>query len=438
MKRLAKLLVLSLCTTGPLMAQESDMSSTVKAEELYSDDYQKFRFGGYGEMAASYMDYDWNWKTNVGTNHRNRATISIPRFILAFDYKFSPKWVLSSEIEFEYGGTGAAREIEWDEENGEYETEIEKGGEVALEQFHISYLMNKHLNFRFGHMIVPVGLTNTHHEPLNFFGVYRPEGETTILPSTWHETGVAIFGDLGNFDYELQAVSGLDPQNFRREYWVGKGNQGAFEETQFTHPAFVARVNYNGVKKLQGLRVGASFYYNQPSKNSSKPSYNRDYKYPLTIVTADAQYKSPNNNLIARGNIVYGHLGNSDQLANVNSHSTGASGYPTTPMAETAVSYGAEIGYNIGSFFTSLKPIKLYPFFRYEYYNPMQSMEKGSVKLADRRLQKSVVTAGFNYYPLSNLVVKADYTHRIVGQGDYNSQNMVSIGIAYIGWFIKK
>ena len=157
----------------------------------------------------------------------------------------------------------------------------------------------------------------------------------------------------------------------------------------------------------------------------------------MTIVTADAQYKSPTNNLIARGNIVYGHLGNSDLLATVNSHSTGASGYPTTPMAETAVSYGAEIGYNIGSFFTSLKPIKLYPFFRYEYYNPMQSMEKGSVKLADRRLQKSVITAGFNYYPLSNLVVKADYTHRIVGQGDYNSQNMVSIGIAYIGWFIK-
>lgn len=98
----------------------------------------------------------------------NRATVSIPRFILAFDYKFSPKWVLSSEIEFEYGGTGAAREVEWYEENGEYETEIEKGGEVALEQFHISYLMNKHLNFRFGHMIVPVGLTNAHHEPLNF------------------------------------------------------------------------------------------------------------------------------------------------------------------------------------------------------------------------------------------------------------------------------
>ena len=45
----------------------------------------------------------------------------------------------------------------------------------------ISYLMNKHLNFRFGHMIVPVGLTNAHHEPLNFFGVYRPEEKQKII-----------------------------------------------------------------------------------------------------------------------------------------------------------------------------------------------------------------------------------------------------------------
>ena len=333
---------------------------------MYADGFSKFRFGGYGEMAASYMDYDWNWVTPQGTSHMNRATVSIPRFILAFDYKFSPKWVLSSEIEFEYGGTGAAREVEWYEENGEYETEIEKGGEVALEQFHISYLMNKHLNFRFGHMIVPVGLTNAHHEP-----------------------------------------------------------------------AFVARVNYNGVKKFKGLRVGASFYYNQPSKNSSKPLRNQGEKYPLTIVTADAQYKSPNNNLIARGNIVYGHLGNSNALTKVNNNSSSASGYPNSTVAETAVSYAAEVGYNVGSFFSRKAP-RIYPFVRYEYYNPMQSVEKGSNKLADRRLQKSVITAGLNYYALPNLVVKADYAHRIVGKGDYNSQNMVSVGIAYIGWFLSR
>lgn len=36
-------------------------------------------------------------------------------------------------------------------------------------------------NVHAGHLIVPVGLTNTHHEPINFFGTSRPEGERTLL-----------------------------------------------------------------------------------------------------------------------------------------------------------------------------------------------------------------------------------------------------------------
>ena len=101
MRTLTNLLAIGLLSFTALHAQESNMSSTVKASEMYADGFSKFRFGGYGEMAASYMDYDWNWVTPQGTSHMNRATVSIPRFILAFDYKFSPKWVLSSEIELE-------------------------------------------------------------------------------------------------------------------------------------------------------------------------------------------------------------------------------------------------------------------------------------------------------------------------------------------------
>ena len=335
--------------------EQAETSGSSKVEERARavsdiDSYEKFRMGGYGEIAASYMDYDYNWARPTGAAHLNRGSISIPRFILAFDYKFSSKWVLGAEIEFEYGGVGASKEIEWIEENGEYETDIEKGGEVALEQFHVSYLMNKYFNVRFGHMIVPVGLTNDHHEPINFFGVYRPEGETTILPSTWHETGIAFFGDLGNFDYELQVVSGLDPQLFRMENWVGKGTQAPFEEFRFTSPAFVARVNYNGVKQFDGLRLGASFYFDQTAKNGSKPYRNTGHKFPVTIVTADGQYISKKRNLIARANIVWGRLGDSDALSSINSQSTSASGFPTSTVAERAVSYAAEAGYNIGSF----------------------------------------------------------------------------------------
>ena len=50
----------------------------------------------------------------------------------------------------------------------------------------------------------------------------------------------------------------------------------------------------------------------------------------------------------------------------------------------------------------------------------------------------------FNWYALPNLVVKADYstrqigTSKVFGTGKYNSENEFSIGIAYVGWFIKK
>ncbi len=401
--------------------------------------YDKFRFGGYGEMAASYMDYDANRFGPNGSYKKDRGSVSVPRFVLAFDYKFSPTWILSSEIEFEYGGTGTAREIEWFEENGEYETEIEKGGEVALEQFHITKLIHPAFNLRAGHVIVPVGLTNAHHEPINFFGVYRPEGETTILPSTWHENGIAVFGGFRGFDYTVMMVAGLDANGFGRENWVASGKQGAFEVDNFNSPAFAGRVNYSGVK---GLRLGASLYYNaKPTRNASKPNKNLNTSTgkwidaPVTIFTADAQYRGMKGNLIARANAVYGNVQESLALTNVNKRLSSATGYPRTPVGKAAVSYAGEVGYNVGSFFGGKSP-RIYPFVRYEYYNPMEKTVEGIT--ADRRLQVSAWTAGVNYYALPNLVVKADYTHRQIGGGDYNSENMVSVGLAYIAWFLSK
>lgn len=67
MRTLTNLLAIGLLSFTALHAQESNMSSTVKASEMYADGFSKFRFGGYGEMAASYMDYDWNWE--IGRAH---------------------------------------------------------------------------------------------------------------------------------------------------------------------------------------------------------------------------------------------------------------------------------------------------------------------------------------------------------------------------------
>lgn len=78
------------------------------------DNYKKFRFGGYGEMVASFKDYGINrfYGAPEGNPDKHRNTISIPRFVLALDYKFNSKWILGAEIEFESGGTGTAYELE--------------------------------------------------------------------------------------------------------------------------------------------------------------------------------------------------------------------------------------------------------------------------------------------------------------------------------------
>lgn len=406
--------------------------------------YRKFRFGGYGEMLASWKNYGINRfdGTSGGSTRTHRATIAIPRFVLAFDYKFNKNWILGAEIEFEAGGVGTAVELE-NSENGEYETEIEKGGEVALEQFHITRLILPALNVRVGQIILPIGLTNAHHEPINFFGTFRPESETKLMPSTWHETGIEIFGSFGRrftrFDYQVMVVAGLNANGFDRNEWIIGGKSGIFETDNFTSPAYVGRLDYSGVP---GLRTGVSFYYcNNVGANSDKPqTYKGIGKIPVAIGTWDATYR--NRFLTARANVTYGYVGNSAALSDANRKLSNKSPYSRlVPIARNALSYGAEVGFNIAGVAGKRCPA-LTPFVRYEYYNPQYKGEKGQTM--DKRLEVSQWQAGLNWFALPNLVVKADYTHRaigtsaIFGRGVYNPENEFSIGVAYIGWFFKK
>ena len=434
MKKLLFLLTIIL-TTNAVMAAEPDTLG-----------YNRFRFGGYGEMVANFKDYGINrfYGHKEGNAKQNHNTISIPRFVLAFDYKFTPKWILGAEIEFEYGGTGTSYELE-NTENGEYETEVEKGGEVALEQFHITRMIVPEFNIRAGHLIVPVGLTNAHHEPINFFGSSRPEGETTIIPCTWHETGIEFLGKFGKdyatFDYEAMIVTGLNANGFDRNKWVRGGKQGLFEGDNFTSPAYVARLNYTGVP---GLRLGGSIYYcpNTGANSDKLITYDEIGRIPVTIYSLDAQYT--NKYVTARANYLSGNIAHADQLGAKNGKLSNKSGYSrTTPIAKRAVSYNAEVGLNLKSIVGGGKnfPV-IYPFAQYEYYN---SQEKGEgMDVMDARCQVSKWNFGLNWRALPNLVVKADYTThqigtaKVFGTGNYNSENEFGIGIAYIGWFFKK
>ena len=413
--------------------------------EAQDDGYERFRIGSYGEMVASMKGYGTSRfnGTASGINYERRSTIAIPRFVIAGDYRFNRHWQLGAEIEFEAGGVGIETELEASE-NGEYETEMEKGGEVALEQFHVTYTLNRAFHVRAGHMVLPVGLTNAHHEPILFFGTIRPEAETTFIPSTWHETGLSIFGRLGRgysrVSYEAYLTAGLNADGFGRDHWVADGKQGIFESDNFTSPAYTARFDYEGVP---GLRVGASYYFcNDATANADKR-----YKYSsvdgvrVNILSADAQYR--NRYVTARANLLWGQITNSQKLSGVSL--SNLSKYHHGAMrrtAKNALSYGVEAGLNLSAFAGTTRCPVIYPFGRYEYYNPQQQGE--GTQLIDPRCQVSKWTGGLNWFPLPNLVVKADWSTRkvgtaaVVGHSRYNRENEFSLGVAYTAWFWQK
>ena len=399
----------------------------------------KLSVGGYGEAVMSrnfYSDNVYRYRNpNLYKNDPSHGRFDIPHAVLYLSYDFGKGWTMSTEIEFEHGGSGGAVEKEW-EEGGEWEAETEKGGEVELEQFWIQKSFARWANIRVGHIVVPVGLTNAHHEPLNFFTVYRPEGENTILPCTWHDTGISFWGRSGDFRYELQVLAGLDAFLFDRDNWVNAGATSPYEFKVANKYGLAARIdNYT----LPGLRVGLSGYYGKTFHNSfphdmeADGQVNKNVKGNLYIGSLD--FTLDRFNWIVRGSADYGYLGDAAKISDLKANSGGGSSpYKKAPVGKNAVSVGIEAGYNVFSQIAKLNADKqkFYVFGRYEYYN---SYIPGAGQNHFDFTAKNRMAAGINYYPVPEIAVKAEFSKRFLKTG-YNDEPSISIGIAYQGFFL--
>lgn len=389
--------------------------------------------GGYGEATYTHNFYSdaWNrYKNPENFKNESHSRVDLPHVVIYLGYDFGSGWTLGTEIEFEHGGTESAVEME-DDEGGEYESEIERGGEVALEQFWIQKSFSKALNLRMGHMVVPVGSTNRAHMPTEFFGVFRPVGDAAIIPCTWHETGVSLWGRIGTWRYEAMLVPGLDSDRFGRENWVGTGSGSPYEFKIANALAGVARIDWYGVR---GLRLGLSGYIGNTFSNTlSQPSDKwDDVKGTLAIGSFDFDYED--YNIIARGGILYGHLSDADRITAYNKGLRNDSPAKKTNVASSAISAGIEAGYNI---FAPLKVKgqKLYVFGRYDYYDSMKSMAGNLLRYDWTR--RSRIAGGVNYFPIKDIVVKGEYSIGLLPK-PYNNEPAISLGIAYSGFFTRK
>lgn len=441
-KGLAALLAATLACAGTASAQ--DVSSTEPARFTRADSvamtkmqrkvsaWDRLHVGGYGEAVFSRNFYSDNYLryTNPGQYKGSHGRFDIPHVVIYLGYDFGRGWSMASEIEFEHGGTESAVEIET-EEAGEYEKEIERGGEVALEQFFIQKEFMPQLRLRAGMQVVPVGATNAHHEPNQFFGVYRPEGENTILPCTWHEVAISLSGRAGKWEYMGMFLPGLDSERFGNQSWIHDGSASPFEFKIANNYAFAGRVdNYS----VPGLRLGLSAYVGNSFRNTLYPteSAKNDHVHgTVTIATFDFRYEG--HGLLARGNFDYGHLSDAAHISRFNIAMSKNSTSKRQEVASDVVIAGVEAGYNFFSLSRRLteKGQKFYLFGRYDYFDSMAKMESGTSLPWCKR---NKISAGINWMPIPQIVVKADYTIGILDHR-YKNEPAINLGIAYVGWF---
>ncbi|HEY3270583.1 MAG TPA: porin [Geothrix sp.] len=356
----------------PAAAEEGRFGLAPAASKVYAVP-SGLSVGGYGEFL--YQNFDS--KLQDGTKASRENNLDALRLVLYTGYKFNEHIVFNSEIEFEHGG---------------YSDES-TGGEAKVEFAYLDFLINKAVNVRAGMMLLPVGFINEMHEPPAFLGAQRPLVERRIIPSTWHENGVGLHGELaGNLSYRLFLVNGMnanpDPGTGHEGFTAKsiKGGRQFGKEAQANSLAWTGRLDW---APIPGTTFGFSFY-----RGNSNPVDGAE-SLVTTLWDVHAEYRA--QGLQLRG--LFSRITNSE--AGVAALPATGDGFRTGTRQ-----FGGylEAGYDL---LRGSGKQALIPFVRYERLNSQQRVVDGVTP--DLANDVTVKTYGVSYKPIPNVAVKADW-----------------------------
>lgn len=388
-----------------LSAKNRSAEDPSKQKEAFLD-WKKFSLEGYGVINYYHYDYD--------TDPTLKDKLDAERLNLYLGYQFTDKISLKAEVEFEHGGTGVTMAFDNQEEFGEFEHEIDKGGAVKLEQLNINFEIAPYFNIRAGRVKMHIGIASNLDEPTTYFTTYGPEMENEILPLGWYENGIEIYGSFAKrFHYEVYVVNGLDASGFSSRGWIKNGHQSRFEMQNAASFAFAGRLDYT-FGSSEHTFVGLSAYVNDAAAN--RPKNDMSESAYVTLVEAHITYDE--NNLRFNAVALYGNLENSNIVSRKNAKLSNNLGVKRNAVGQNAVGFSAEVGYNVLPFLAPTSSQKLYPFVRYDYYDTMHDVEGNIVD--NPRWQRSVITGGINWFVLPDIVIKAQYSDRRLGSLNYN------------------
>lgn len=347
--------------------------------------------GGYGEVLYEKFRGERQDGAPSGATDRLDAL----RAIVYLGYKFSDKILFNSEIEFEHGST-------------------EDGGAVSLEFGYLDYRLSPRFGLRGGLLLPPMGFINEIHEPPAFLGTTRPETEQVIIPSTWRESGLGVFGSTGDVSYRAYLINGFDAAGFTAEQGLREGRQSGAEATAANF-AVVGRLDYAGVP---GLTVGTAAYLGNSGQGATLPSDpGRSIGARTFIWDGHAEYQA--RGLQLRGLVSLATVGDAAEVNQLKGF-TGAES-----IGDRLVGWYLQGGYDV---LRGTSSHQLIPYLRYEQLNTQSSVPSGFT--ADPENDRTLATFGAMWKPLLNVSLKADY--QVVSNDAETGVNQFNVNLGYL------
>lgn len=328
---------------------------------------------GYGQLK-----YEHDFKTKT-------ATASLVRNVLFLGHRFSNTIYFFSEMELENARVEGGK----------------PGGEISMEQLFIKFTINRDMYLQAGLFIPRIGLINENHLPTTFNGNDRTYVETFIIPATWREIGVGLYGNVPSvqgLNYSFAVMNGLSSGNFVN----GSGIQeGRFEGSSAT--ASNLAVTGSLLYYLKDWRLQMSGYYGGSAglikrQADSLRLDSGPFGTPVALAEANAQYR--NNGIAFRALATMVNIRDAFEINRAYANNT----------PSMMVGMYAELGYNLYQLMDERTQKNLTVFVRQEFMDLNYRIPVNGIRNGTNR--KNYTVFGITYQPVSGVVVKADYVLR--------------------------
>jgi hypothetical protein len=318
--------------------------------------------GGYGEIL--YENFAAEREDGLAAGVPDR--IDALRGIVYVGYKFSDRLLFNSEIELEHAN------------------------EISLEFAYVDYLLSENVGVRAGMLLAPLGWVNELHEPPVFLGTERPVTENRIIPTTWRENGIGLFGGTDALSWRAYVMNSFAGSGFDGSGLRGgrqKGAQALAEDL-----GVAARLDYVG---RPGVLLGASGFIGETAQGAQLAG--TDVGGEVRIWDVHAEYAR--QGLELRALVAGASVDEAAELSLLNGL-VGPAG-----IGSRMLGWYVQAGFDVLR--TSSATHQLIPYVRYEEVDTQREVPAGFA--ADPGNDLTVTSLGVAWKPQPQVVAKVGY-----------------------------